>query len=58
MIILNILSRKKAFKLAWQLFWMATGTKRIGLTLDPDTMSIEFLGDALLKEKENERSSS
>lgn len=46
-----ILSRKKAFHLAWMIFRMATGTKRIKLSLgtgeNEDIVVIE--GDCLIE---------
>lgn len=43
-----ILSRKKAFKLAWLIFWMATGTKRMRITLGHGEV-IRIDGDALIE---------
>ena len=45
-----VLTRVKAFKLAWSLFWFATGTSRVGITAHPDTNSFEIVGNDLIKE--------
>lgn len=43
------LSRMRAFKLAWALFWFATGTSRVGLTIHTN-QSIELFGTDRIKE--------
>jgi len=43
-----ILSRTAAMKMAWQIFWMATGTRRVGVIVKHDC--IEIVGDKLIKE--------
>lgn len=42
-----ILTRKAAFKLAWALFWMATSTTHVGLTIKNTT--VEMVGEGLIK---------
>lgn len=44
-----IMSRKAAFVFAWQLFWLATGTSRVGVIVQDD--HIELVGSGLIKER-------
>ncbi len=42
-----ILSRKQAFRLAWELFWMATGSARVGIKTTESNVILS--GDALVE---------
>ena len=50
-----ILSRKNAFKLAWQIFWLATGTRRVGIRVQQGYVGtyLELVGHDLIDKEEN-----
>lgn len=43
-----IMTRKAAFKLAWRIFWFATGTSRVGIETHTD--EVELVGTDLIEE--------
>lgn len=46
-----VMSRVRAFKLAWHVFWMATGSSRVGIIFEKETNTLTIVGSDLIPDK-------